>query len=212
VQAAATVRALGGWIENGQLKASRRPGRVEEPLLTVDVSGLIPPDDKGEFAFEVHEYIVQAVDRIARIRERDFEAALQSLKLDMVRYRVLVAVVRADRCDARGLSVLLGYDEPVVQRAVRELVAARLLERLAPKRRGALPAVAATPAGKAAYMRTIPAAERLNDKLVEGMDEEARRSLLRGLEKMLINLGAGPKDVIKAFYASQIPSEDPGEA
>ena len=129
----------------------------------------------------------------------------------MIRYRVLVAVVRADRCDTRGLGVLVGYDEPVVQRAVRELVATRLLERLAPKRRGAPPAVSATPAGKATYMRTIPAAERLNDKLVEGMDEQARRSVLRGLEKMLINLGAGPKDVIKAFYASQIPSEEPGE-
>ena len=35
------------------------------PKVTVDVSGLIPPDDEGEFAFEVHDYIVQAVDRIA---------------------------------------------------------------------------------------------------------------------------------------------------
>jgi DNA-binding MarR family transcriptional regulator len=178
--------------------------------LTVDVPGLIDPDDKGEFAFEVLEYIVQAVDRIARVRERDFEAAFKDLGLDVVRYRVLVAVVRADRCDARGLAVLLGYDEPVIQRAVRELVAARLLERLAPKRRGGRPAVAATPAGKAAYARTIPAAVRLNDKLVEGMDEDQQRTVLRGLEKMLINLGAGPKDVIKAFYASQVQPQERG--
>ena len=176
--------------------------------MTVDVSGLIPPDDKGEFVFEVHEYIVQAVDRIGRIRERDFEAPLRKLGLDIVKYRILVAVVRANQCDARGLGVLVGYDEVLVQRAVRDLVAAGLLERLAPKKRGARPAVAATALGETTFAQTIPIAERLNDKLVQGMDEAARRSVLRGLEAMLINLGAGPKDVIKAFYASQTSSQD----
>jgi DNA-binding MarR family transcriptional regulator len=174
--------------------------------LTVDVPGLIPPDPEGEFVFEVLEYIIQALDRINRLRDRRFEAAFADLGLDMIGYRTLVAAVRTGRCDPPGLAALLGYDESAIQESIGSLTAAGLLKPVDSERSAVSAAITPTDVGQSVYDQTVPIAVRLNDALVEGMDDGERRALLRGLEKMLINLGAGPKDVIRDFYASQIDS------
>ncbi|HEY3800739.1 MAG TPA: MarR family winged helix-turn-helix transcriptional regulator [Caulobacteraceae bacterium] len=168
----------------------------------VDVATLIPPDPKGEFAFEVHEYIVQAVDRLSRLRDRAIADALAPLQLDAVSYRTLVAAVRAESCRPAALAALLGYEAADVEDAARRLEDRGLLAFIGDE-------IGPTSEGLELFKRTIPVAVPLNDQLIAGMDEAEQRALLRGLEKLLGNLGAAPKDVVKEFYALQLAPARP---
>jgi DNA-binding MarR family transcriptional regulator len=171
--------------------------------MIVDVAQLIGPDPRGEFAFEILEYTIQAIDRIARIRERLFEQALVEFGLSIEQYRTLVVVAVGRQCRVPALAVLLGYEVETIRRACRALIEAELVTPTA-MRGGELDAVAVTTAGAGVYAQTVPIAERINDQLVAGLSDEAQRATLRGLEQMLVNLGTGPKDVVKRYYALQL--------
>lgn len=163
------------------------------------LSKLIAPDPAGEFPFEVSEYILQAVHRIARARDVEFEAALAPLKLNVTRYRVLVAVVRAGTCTMTDLAALIGYDRTTLARAIDQMVAAGLLQRLPVPADRRFVELSATDSGHALYRQTITIAERLNDAFFAGVDDEARRATMRGLEAMATNLGITAAQVAKTL-------------
>jgi DNA-binding MarR family transcriptional regulator len=156
---------------------------------------LLPPDPKGEFPFEVEEYVLQALHRMARVREGQFEAVLAPLGLSVSRYRALVAVVRAGRCTISDLATLIAYDRTTLVRVVTQLVRAGLLQRDAIKGDRRAVALTATEQGKAVFAQTVEHAERLNDQLFESVGEVRVRDMMRTLETMLRNIGASPDDI-----------------
>ena len=163
------------------------------------LSKLIAPDPTGEFPFEVSEYIIQAIHRIARARDIEFETALAPLSLNVTRYRVLVAVVRAEGCTMSDLAVLIGYDRTTLARAIDQMVAAGLLQRLPVPSDRRFVELSVTDEGQALYQRTIAIAESLNDTFFAGVDEYAQRAVLRGLQAMAANLGVTPDYIVKTL-------------
>lgn len=163
------------------------------------LSKLIAPDPAGEFPFEVSEYIIQAVHRIARARDLEFETALAPLNLNVTRYRVLVAVVRAGACTMSDLAALIGYDRTTLARAIDQMVESGLLQRLPVPADRRFVELTATEAGRDLFQQTIAVAERLNDAFFEGIDEEAQRATLRGLEAMAANLGITPHHIARTL-------------
>jgi DNA-binding MarR family transcriptional regulator len=161
------------------------------------LSRLIGPDPKGEFPFEVTEYLIQATHRIARVRDVEYEAALAPLGLNITRYRILVAVVRAGACTMSDLAVLIGYDRTTLARAVDQLVAAGLVTRATVADDRRFVEVASTPEGEALFARTTPVAEALNARHFAALPEETLREIMRGLEVVLDNLDAGPAAIAR---------------
>ncbi|MGA0600463.1 MarR family winged helix-turn-helix transcriptional regulator [Caulobacter sp. KR2-114] len=161
------------------------------------LSRLIGPDPKGEFPFEVSEYLIQALHRAGRFRDLAFEAALQPLRLNMTRYRILVAVVRAGACTMSDLSVLIGHDRTTLARAVDQLVAANLVVRQTVANDRRFVELTATPEGVALFERTVPLAETLNAEIFAGLDDDRKREMLRGLQVILENLDAGAEAVAR---------------
>ncbi|HEX7758883.1 MAG TPA: MarR family winged helix-turn-helix transcriptional regulator [Caulobacteraceae bacterium] len=160
---------------------------------------LLSPDPKGEFLFEVSEYVIQALHRITRARDAQLDAAMAPMGLNVTRYRTLIAVVRAVNCTMSDLAALIGYDRTTLARAVETLVADGLIRRSTVQADRRYVELSATPEGEALYRRTIPEAERLNDRLFEGIPDDQLRAVMRGLETMLGNLGAGPADIAKSL-------------
>lgn len=163
------------------------------------LSKLIAPDPKGEFPFEVTEYIIQAIHRLSRARDAAFETELVALGLNVTRYRILVAVVRAEHCTMSDLAALIGQDRTTLARAVEQLVASGLINRehVAADRR--FVQLSPTAEGEAAYRATIPIAEAINARLFKGLAEADQRAVMRGLEPMLANLGVSPDDIDQAL-------------
>ena len=160
---------------------------------------LLPPDPRGEFPFEVSEYVIQALQRITRVRDAEFELAMAPLGLNVTRYRILVALVRAVACTTSDLAVLIGYDRTTMARAVDQLVAAGLVCRHAVQADRRYVELTATPAGEALYKETAIVAHRLNERLFNGIGDEQLRSTMRGLEAMLANLGETPADIARSL-------------
>lgn len=158
---------------------------------------LLPPDPEGEFPFEVSEYIIQALHRIARVRDSELEAAMAPLGLNATRYRILVALVRAGSCTMSDLATLIGYDRTTLARAVDQLVAADLVRRASVQTDRRFVELSATAQGEALFRRTIGEAERMNDRLFNGIADAQLRLVLRGLEAMLTNLGEAPEDIAR---------------
>ncbi|HWA64074.1 MAG TPA: MarR family transcriptional regulator [Caulobacteraceae bacterium] len=163
--------------------------------MTIDIASLIPPDPQGEFTYEPQEYFLQAIHRMARIRDAEFEIAFEPLGLNVTRYRTLVTLVRAGACSMSDLAVLMGYDRTTLARAVDQLVAMGCVERRIRPQDRRVVEVAATEAGRALFERTIEDARRINDKLFENIADGELRTVLRGLERMLANLGSTPDDI-----------------
>jgi DNA-binding MarR family transcriptional regulator len=158
---------------------------------------LIPPDPAGEFVFEVSEYLVQALPRIVRTRDAAFETVLNPLGLTLTRYRILSAVVVSRGCTMSDLSVLIGYDRTTLARAVDQLVASALVTRAGVNGDRRVIKLVATEEGESAFARTIEHMERLNEKLLSGIDEPQLRAVMRALEKMLTNLDLAPQDIAR---------------
>jgi len=159
------------------------------------LTGLIPPDPQGEFPFEVSEYLIQAIHRIARVRDAEFETALAPLGLNVTRYRTLLAIVRAGRCTMSDLSVLIGYDRTTLARAIDHLAAAGLVLREGTPSDRRFVELTPTEAGEALYARSIPIAVAFNDRFFAGVSEEDRRKAMRVLEPLLANLGVTPRQI-----------------
>ncbi|HXQ16351.1 MAG TPA: MarR family transcriptional regulator [Caulobacteraceae bacterium] len=156
---------------------------------------LIGPDPTGEFVFEVPEYLVQALQRIVRTRDAEFEAILKPMGLGVTRYRILTAVVVAGGCTMSDLAVLIGYDRTTMVRAVDQLVQADLVRRTVVEGDRRSIKLRATTQGEAAFARTIEVIERQNAKLLAGLTEDQLRAVMRGLEQMLANLNLAPADI-----------------
>jgi DNA-binding MarR family transcriptional regulator len=163
--------------------------------VTERLAGLIPPDPQAEFPFEVSEYLIQAIHRIARVRDAEFETVLAPLGLNVTRYRTLLAIVRAGRCSMSDLSVLIGYDRTTLARAIDHLVAADLVRREGTPTDRRFVQLVATGAGEALYERSIPIAEAFNARFFAGVPEDEQRKAMRVIELLLANLGVTPQQV-----------------
>jgi DNA-binding MarR family transcriptional regulator len=158
---------------------------------------LIPPDPAGEFVFEVSEYLVQALQRIVRTRDAEFETVLKPLGLTVTRYRILAAVVVSGGCTMTDLAVLIGYDRTTLARAVDQLVDADLVRRFEVEGDRRFTKLQATAQGEAAFGRTTEDIDRLNAKLLGGLGNDQLRGVMRGIEKMLANLNLTPQDIAR---------------
>jgi DNA-binding MarR family transcriptional regulator len=158
---------------------------------------LLPPDPAGEFVFEVSEYFVQALQRIVRTRDAEFEAVLNPLGLTVTRYRILSAVVVSGGCTMSDLAVLIGYDRTTLARATDHLVAAGLVTRSGVNGDRRFIKLFSTREGEVVFERTIDDIERLNDKLLAGVGDDQLRAMMRGLETILANLNVTPEDIAR---------------
>jgi DNA-binding MarR family transcriptional regulator len=161
------------------------PTSANRPVTTVDPT--------GEFPFDLTTYLFHVFTVLARHREAALDEVFKPLGLNVARHRALAVVARMQPCGMTELADFCAVDRTTMTRTVDQLFANGLVERMTPvsDRRQVLLTV--TSAGRSVHERALRAVYRVNRRTLEGISEEAQRSLVRTKQAMLANLVADPE-------------------
>jgi DNA-binding MarR family transcriptional regulator len=149
----------------------------------------MPPDPKGEFRYDVPIYLLNLMVAVGRVRDAELEKALRPIGLNVTRYRTMAVIWRLGECTMSELAIISSSDRTSLTRTVDQLVAASCVERgsgAADRRKVTL---SITRTGRHALRDAGQIVEACNGNVLVGVPEDLQRSLVRGLEMMLGNLG-----------------------
>ncbi len=117
---------------------------------------------------------------------RDFFKEMEALSMSMTQMKTLGTLIHADEPLGLGaLSETLGVSLPAVSRAVEDLRERGFVKREEDARDRRSKVVAITGKGRHAFDRLLAARLAGTRRFLEGLDEEQREALSRGLEPIL---------------------------
>ncbi len=173
--------------------------------MTDTERNFLPPDPKGEFRFEVSLFLINLLVAVSSRRETELEKMLRGVGLTLTRYRVLMVTARLGQGAMSDLAKLSAIERTTLTRAVDQLEQEGLVERLGADNDRRKVKIAMTAKGRVALDAAIDVARAFNEASLTGVSDETRRSMVRGLQQMLANLGWPERDLRKVLG---MPSED----
>jgi DNA-binding MarR family transcriptional regulator len=176
----------------------------------MSISADRPPttvDPTGEFPFDLTTYLFHVFTVLGRHREAALDEAFRPLGLNVARHRALAVVVRMQPCGMTELADFCAVDRTTMTRTVDQLFANGLVERTTPASDRRQVLLTVTPAGRAVHQRALRAVYRVNRRTLEGIPEDAQRTLVRTKQAMLANLVVDP-DLARRLLSLSRDEED----
>ena len=153
-----------------------------------EVERLTSTDARGEFPFDVTDYVPHLIAAIYRFRDAALNTALRDLGLNVGRYRVLGVLSRFGVCTMTELSRFTAIDRTTLTRIADQLVIAGHVERHTnPKDRRHVK-LELTESGLDAYRRGLSVVLRSNARLMRDIADKDARKAARLLQAMVSNL------------------------
>ncbi|HEY5008128.1 MAG TPA: MarR family transcriptional regulator [Caulobacteraceae bacterium] len=176
----------------------------------MSISADRPPttvDPTGEFPFDLTTYLFHVFTVLGRHREAALDEAFRPLGLNVARHRALAVVVRMQPCGMTELADFCAVDRTTMTRTVDQLFANGLVERTTPASDRRQVLLTVPPAGRAVHQRALRAVYRVNRRTLEGIPEDAQRTLVRTKQAMLANLVVDP-DLARRLLSLSRDEED----
>jgi MarR family transcriptional regulator, lower aerobic nicotinate degradation pathway regulator len=168
-------------------------------------SGFLPPDPEGEFAYQVPIYLLNLLVAVGRVRDAGLEKALRPTGLGVTRYRTLAVIRRLQPCTMTELAIISATDRTSLTRTVDSLVTAGLAARHAGAEDRRKVELSITPAGLAALREAEAVVNASNAECLAGIPDETQRSMVRGLEAILGNMGTTAEQMERVIRPRQAP-------
>jgi DNA-binding MarR family transcriptional regulator len=145
-------------------------------------------DPAGEFPLDLTTYLFHLLAVVSRHREAQLDRALQTLGLNLSRYRALSVVASQGPLTMTELADYSAIDRTTMTRIVDQLVAAGLVERETPRRDRRQVILTLTDAGAATCRASLKVIWRHNRGLLDDVSETRQRETIRCLEAFLAQL------------------------
>jgi DNA-binding MarR family transcriptional regulator len=163
-------------------------------------------DPKGEFPFDVTDYVPHLIAAIHQFRDSALDGALRKLGLNVGRYRVLGVLNRFGVCTMTELANFTAIDRTTLTRIADHLVASGHVERRSDAKDRRQVRLEMTPDGAQVHRRALYLVFDLNGRLLEGVSGEEARIAARVMQKIVRNLApsASARDSI-IYYKREAP-------
>ncbi len=129
--------------------------------------------------------IIHLLHRAGQSADELFAANTADMPLTPRQYEVLKAVATADEPSQTQLVDSTGIDRSTLADIVRRLVERNLLSRNRTRRDARMYAVSITPQGREALEGIEPAAHRTHERLLSGLSQDERASLVDMLKRIV---------------------------
>jgi DNA-binding MarR family transcriptional regulator len=160
---------------------SRSPSRAPSTL-----------DPKGEFPLDLTTYVFHLFTVTTRHRDARLETLLKPLGLSLPRHRALSVIAAQEPCTMTELAEFSAVDRTTLTRTIDQLVQSGHVARSTPPEDRRQVVLTLTDSGRAACRGSMRAIYRLNQQLLDGMDEDDQRVLARAFERFLGHLVQEP--------------------
>ncbi|MBX5442608.1 MAG: winged helix-turn-helix transcriptional regulator [Solirubrobacteraceae bacterium] len=117
--------------------------------------------------------------RRAQQRHTALWAELVPAELTSVQFAVIAALDATPGIDQRTLGARISFDSSTLGEVCGRLVERGLIERRRDPHDARRNLLSLTDAGREALARAVPAVDAVGERLLEGLDDEERRTLLR---------------------------------
>jgi DNA-binding MarR family transcriptional regulator len=182
--------------------AMSRPARPEPLDNSVD------PD--GEFPLGPAEYFFYLLFQAARQRDLFFDRQLKPVGLNLAQWRSLAIIRRLETCTMTQLARYSTVERTTLTRAVDQLVARGLVERLAPPRDRRQVNLSLTDLGKAVYRDAVAILKARNEAVLDGVDPRRLRDAARVLQTTLERLTDDGELAADLLSFGRAPPQAPG--
>lgn len=127
-----------------------------------------------------------------RISRRMLASYKEGFEVNVSEWRVLAHVARCERVSVRDIHSCVNLDKPTVSRAVKQLVARKLLSRDANPDDGRLIEITLTDEGRLVCRNIAQIAASFEADLLSSLQEEEKTVMLSAFEKLHRRLDADP--------------------
>ena len=171
------------------MAASRQPGATSDPPV-----GLVAEfDPKGEFAFNVDDYLFHLLVAVGRMRDTHLDRSLRDIGMNVARHRAIGVIYNFQPCSMTKLAEVSSIDRTTLTRIVDQLVEQGLVDRLKSATDRRQVTLAVTASGEEVYQRSAAVVIAHNRYALEGIPDETKRSLVRGAQLLVANLSPSPR-------------------
>ena len=171
-------------------------------------------DPDGEFPLGPPEYFFYLLFQAARQRDLFFDKELKPVGLNLAQWRTLAIIRRLETSTMTLLARYSTIERTTLTRAVDQLVARGLVERVAPARDRRQVNLTLTDLGKTVYRDAVAILKDRNEAVLAGVDPARLRDAARVLQVTLERLtgdGELAADLLSfGRTASQPPAKPPG--
>lgn len=152
------------------------------------VRPFLPPDPKGQFRYEVNVFLVNLMVAAGRTRDIEIDKALKPTGLSVTRFRTLIVISRLPDCTMSELATVSTLDRTGLTRTIDQLIREGLVARRTEPDDRRKVRISLSPAGETALAEARPIVDAINARSLEGLSDEERRVMLRGMQLILYNL------------------------
>jgi DNA-binding MarR family transcriptional regulator len=143
------------------------------------------PDPEGEFPLDTPQYLFYLIFQIDHHRNAAFAPVLEPFGLTLATWRTLSIVRRLEGCTMRSLAAYSTIDRTTLTRAVDQLVARGLVDRVTPPNDRRKVSLSLTAAGEAVHAQVIPALVAFNLGNLKALSPTRQREVTRALQTIL---------------------------
>jgi DNA-binding MarR family transcriptional regulator len=177
-------------VENVEISFSA--AAMPRPATTQLSDNSLDPD--GEFPLGPPEYFFYLLFQTARQRDLFFDKELKPVGLNLAQWRSLAIIRRLETCTMTLLARYSTVERTTLTRAVDQLVARGLVQRIAPVRDRRQVNLSLTDPGKEVYRDAVAILKDRNEAVLAGIAPERLRDAARVLQMTLEKL-AGDNDL-----------------
>ena len=171
------------------------------------VSSFLPPDPQGEFTYRVPIYLLNLLVAVSRVRDARLEKALKPAGVGVARYRTMAVIMRLRACTMSELAIMSAVDRTTLTRTVDHLVRDGMVHRVTAADDRRKVELRITQTGLSALRQAEVIVEACNAECLAEVPEEIQRTMVRGLETMLGNMGTTAEQMEKVIRPRQAAAE-----
>jgi len=147
-----------------------------------------PVDPKGEFPFDVVDYVPHLIAAIHQFRDSALDRTLRPLGLNVGRYRVLGVLTRFGVCTMTELALFTAIDRTTLTRIADQLVASGFVERRSHAQDRRLVRLELTASGAQVHRKALLQVFDLNSRLLGAVPDAQGRAAAHVLQAIVRNL------------------------
>jgi len=169
--------------------------------MDVSEHWFLPPDPKGQFAFEVQAYLFNLLVAVKEARDDEVERLLKPLGLTRPHYRTLLTIRKLAPCAMNELSIMTAIDRTTLTRCLDQLVRMGLVERRSDEADRRLVILGVTDAGRAKATEAEAVVNALGVRALAPLSERDQRVMVASLQVLLRQFGTTAEDMDRIFAA-----------
>jgi DNA-binding MarR family transcriptional regulator len=167
-------------------------------------------DPKGEFPFDVTDYVPHLIAAINQFRDSALDGALRKLGLNVGRYRVMGVLSRFGVCTMTELAHFTAIDRTTLTRIADHLVASGYVERRSDAKDRRQVRLELTAEGAQVHRQALFLVFDLNGRLLENVPDEEGRVAARVLRDIVRNLAPNQSARDSIIYYNREALKDGG--